>query len=87
MNKKKFIAAISVVVMLCGGYLVLNGIEQGKDNSKNEMTYIVNVNTGVFHYIDCRGVRQMKESNKKYVTCDRKELLNQGYKSCGICHP
>ena len=57
------------------------------DNSKNEMTYIVNVNTGVFHYIDCRGVRQMKESNKKYVTCDRKELLNQGYKSCGICHP
>ena len=42
MNKKKFIAAISVVVMLCGGYLVLNGIEQGKDNSKNE-----NISTAV----------------------------------------
>ena len=57
------------------------------DNGKNEITYIVNVNTGVFHYIDCRGVRKMKESNKKYVTCDRQELLNQGYRSCGICHP
>ena len=57
------------------------------ENNKNEITYIVNVNTGVFHYIDCRGVRQMKESNKKYVTCDRQDLLNQGYRSCGICHP
>ena len=54
---------------------------------KHEMDYIVNFKTGKFHYPDCRGVKQMKESNKRYVTCDRQELLNQGYESCGICHP
>jgi len=54
---------------------------------KHEMDYIVNVKTGKFHYPDCRGVRQMKESNKRYVTCDRQELLDQGYESCGICFP
>ena len=54
---------------------------------KHEMDYIVNVNTGKFHYPDCRGVKQMKESNKRYVTCDRQELLNQGYESCGMCRP
>lgn len=54
---------------------------------KHEMDYIVNVKTGKFHYPDCRGVRQMKESNKRYVTCDRQELLDQGYESCGICYP
>ena len=54
---------------------------------KHEMDYIVNVKTGKFHYPDCRGVRQMKESNKRYITCDRQELLDQGYESCGICYP
>ena len=54
---------------------------------KHEMDYIVNVKTGKFHYPDCRGVRQMKESNKRYVTCDRQELLDQGYESCGMCFP
>lgn len=57
------------------------------EDEKNEMIYVLNINTGVFHYIDCRGVRRMKENNKKYVTCDRQDLLEQGYKSCGICHP
>ena len=55
--------------------------------TKIEMAYIVNIKTGKFHYPDCRGAKQMKESNKQYVTCDRQELIQQGYESCGICHP
>ena len=57
------------------------------ETEKHERDYVVNVNTGKFHYPDCRGVKQMKESNKRYVTCDRQELLDQGYESCGMCHP
>ena len=56
-------------------------------HEKHEEDYIVNVKTGKFHHPDCRGVKQMKESNKLYVTCNRQELIDQGYDSCGICHP
>lgn len=66
---------------------ITRGGETESTPERHEMDYIVNVKTGKFHYPDCRGVRQMKESNKRYVTCDRQDLLDQGYASCGICHP
>ena len=62
-----------------GKHTVPEGLEYGE--------YIVNTKTGKFHYPDCRGVKQMKEANKEYVTCDRQDLISQGYESCGICHP
>ena len=61
--------------------------EDSNEPVKNEIDYIVNTNTGKFHYPSCRSVKQMKDSNKRYVTFDRQELLDQGYESCGICHP
>ena len=70
-----------------GNETVTRGGSVQNEQEKHEMDYIVNVNTGKFHYPDCRGVKQMKESNKRYVTCDRQELLNQGYESCGMCRP
>lgn len=70
-----------------GNETVTRGGSVQNEPEKHEMDYIVNVNTGKFHYPDCRGVKQMKESNKRYVTCDRQELLNQGYESCGMCRP
>ena len=66
---------------------IIRGGETESTPEKHEMDYIVNVKTGKFHYPDCRGVKQMNESNKRYVTCDRQELLDQGYESCGICLP
>ena len=54
---------------------------------KHEMDYVVNTNTGKFHDPSCRSVKQMKDSNKWFVTCDRQELLDQGYEPCGNCHP
>ena len=66
---------------------------QGAENQvhnepeKHEMDYVVNTNTGKFHFPSCRSVKQMKDSNKWYVTCDRQELLDQGYEPCGNCHP
>lgn len=49
--------------------------------------YIVNTNTGKFHYPNCRSVKQMKESNKMYYTGTRDDLISQGYDPCGNCHP
>lgn len=66
---------------------VTRGNPSDSTPEKNEMDYIINVKTGKFHYPDCRGVKQMNEKNKRNVTCDRQELLDQGYESCGICHP
>lgn len=48
-------------------------------------TYIININTGKFHYPDCRSVKQMKESNKMEYTGSRDELIAEGYSSCGNC--
>ena len=70
-----------------GNETVTRGDSVQNETEKHERDYVVNVNTGKFHYPDCRGVKQMKESNKRYVTCDRQELLDQGYESCGMCHP
>lgn len=49
--------------------------------------YIVNTNTGKFHYPSCRSVKQMKESNKMYYTGTRDDLISRGYDPCGNCHP
>ena len=49
--------------------------------------YIVNTNTGKFHYPYCRDVNKMNESNKSYVTATRDEIIGWGYSPCGHCHP
>lgn len=49
--------------------------------------YIVNINTGKFHYPSCSSVKKMKESNKMYYTGTRDELVSKGYSPCGNCHP
>ncbi|MEE8886898.1 MAG: DNA/RNA non-specific endonuclease [Eubacteriales bacterium] len=50
-------------------------------------TYIVNTNTGKFHYPTCRSVSTMKESNKMEYTGSRDDLISQGYEPCKICNP
>ena len=50
-------------------------------------TYIANKNTKKFHYPYCHSVDQMKEKNKRYLTCTRSEALAQGYSPCGNCNP
>ena len=49
--------------------------------------YIVNINTGKFHYPSCSSVDQMAEHNKKPVTATRDELIRQGYSPCKRCKP
>ena len=49
--------------------------------------FILNVNTGVFHYEGCRHERNMDEENKQSISGTVSELIAQGYKPCGTCHP
>lgn len=49
--------------------------------------YIINRNTGKFHYSDCPSVDQMAEHNKNEYTGDRDDLILQGYEPCKRCNP
>ena len=49
--------------------------------------YILNTNTGKFHYPDCASVNQMAEHNKKAYTGSRDDLIIKGYEPCKRCNP
>lgn len=56
-------------------------------NRSNEMDYILNKNSKVFHYPGCKSVKRMKESNKIYFTGTREEVIGKGYDPCQNCNP
>lgn len=60
--------------------------EEQTQAAYEETTYIINANTGKFHYPDCSSVKQMNESNKQTYTGSREDLISQGYESCKRCH-
>lgn len=49
--------------------------------------YIINTNTGKFHYPWCSSVGKMNESNKWYYTGTHDEVVNMGYDPCQRCCP
>ena len=57
------------------------------ERPESSVTYIGNRNTGVFHYPTCSSVSQMSEKNKIFYYGDREELIEDGYRPCGRCHP
>lgn len=61
--------------------------EQRKGTQPSETDYVVNINTGKFHYPSCSSVKKMKESNKMFYTGMRDDLISQGFSPCGNCHP
>lgn len=52
-----------------------------------EYTYIVNNGSMRFHYEWYDSVDHITESNKAEITGTREQLIEQGYKPCGECHP
>ena len=61
--------------------------EETQDQDGHTMTYILNTNTGKFHYPDCKSVGDMKEKNKQEVEATREEIINRGFSPCGNCNP
>lgn len=67
---------------------IAESIPGGRGETEEEkISYICNINTMKFHYPDCSGVDQMKESNKLPVSASREEVISQGYEPCKRCKP
>ena len=49
--------------------------------------YIINTNTGKFHYTWCRYVSRMSEKNKWYYSGTRDSIVSMGYVACKVCRP
>lgn len=74
-------AACKVTVKAKSGSKVTNKPQTGN------VTYVLNTNTKKFHYPSCSSVDQMKDKNKKEVTCSRDEVIGMGYEPCKRCDP
>lgn len=58
------------------------------DNSDSgTQAYVVNTNTKRFHLPACPSVDDIKEKNKMEVSCNREELVDDGYIPCKNCNP
>ena len=62
----------------------------GADNAADTpstVTYVVNKNTGKFHYPSCSSVPKIKAKNRMDSDQTRDELIAQGYVPCKNCNP
>lgn len=49
--------------------------------------YVLNTNTGKFHYPNCSSVQEMAEHNKLYYSGSREDVIAMGYVPCKRCNP
>lgn len=49
--------------------------------------YVLNTNTGKFHYPYCSSVQDMAEHNKLYYSGSREDVIAMGYVPCKRCNP
>lgn len=54
---------------------------------ESDCTYVINLNSKVFHLPSCPSVGQMKDSNRLLSGESRETLLAAGYRPCGGCQP
>ena len=54
---------------------------------ESEAAFILNVNTGKFHWPHCPSVSDMREHNKFPFSGTREEAIELGFKPCGVCKP
>lgn len=57
------------------------------NTSSGNVTYVLNTNTKKFHLPNCSSVKDMKDKNKKEVSCSRDEVIDMGYVPCKRCNP
>lgn len=61
--------------------------EQTEATTGGGQTYVLNTSSKKFHLPECSSVESIQEQNKQTVTCDRQDLIDQGYEPCGRCDP
>lgn len=58
--------------------------EQPAGNTRN---YVINTNTGKFHYPSCSSAKRISDANRSEYTGTRDDLIAQGYVPCEKCNP
>lgn len=61
--------------------------EDSTSDTPATVTYVVNKNTGKFHYPSCSSVPKIKAKNRMDTDQTRDELIAQGYVPCKNCNP
>ncbi len=61
--------------------------EDSTSDTPATVTYVVNKNTGKFHYPSCSSVSKIKAKNRMDSDQTRDELIAQGYVPCKNCNP
>ena len=61
--------------------------EDSSSDTPATVTYVVNKNTGKFHYPSCSSVSKIKAKNRMDSDQTRDELIAQGYAPCKNCNP
>lgn len=58
--------------------------EQPAENTRN---YVINTNTGKFHYPSCSSAKRISDANRSEYNGTREDLIAQGYTPCERCNP
>lgn len=67
-----------------------NNVSQASTNNaavQTEVTYVGNANTKKFHKPSCYSASQISQENYIEFTCDRDDVVSQGYVPCKKCNP
>jgi hypothetical protein len=56
-------------------------------SAAQERDYVINTNTGKFHYPSCSSVKDIKPGNRQDVHMTRDAVIAQGWQPCGKCKP
>ena len=56
-------------------------------DSSSEPNYVLNTNTGKFHYPDCKSVSDISIKNRRDFFGTREEAVAMGYVPCKRCNP
>lgn len=71
----------------CDAVQMQTAAENETEETSGNTTYIVNTNTGKFHYPSCSSVSDIKPENKNKVSGTREEMIEMGYDACKKCNP
>ena len=72
---------------LDGYYAAQHGVIDERHPENAPGHYVININSGKFHYPSCNGVQSMNVSNRDDFYGSRDELIEKGYEPCGSCDP
>lgn len=74
-------------IALLTGFCFAAGAGSNLDAHAAEITYVLNTNTGKFHYPECSSVSSIKAKNRSDTTMSYEEVLAAGYVPCKNCNP